>query len=170
MARSSRWRMLWSALGVLGLFLPASVRAQTFPRVRSTDPVIAHALADAAARSSTFRSLVQTIEGTDGIVYVERGHCGHGVHACLMLSVVAGEGFRLLRILVDALEVGTALMSSLGHELQHAVELLAQPGVRTSAAAYLYYAREAPSAKDTFSAFETIAATRIGLQVERELH
>jgi hypothetical protein len=136
------------------------------PRVRSTNPAIAEAIAEGEARSITFRSLVRTIEGTDGIVYVERGRCGHGVPACLSLSVVSGGGFRLLRILVDSARSVASLIATIGHELQHAIELLTEPGVRTMAAAYNYYLREAPTARDSF---ETAAAVRVGIAVAADL-
>jgi hypothetical protein len=163
MARTSRTRMFRSLWCVLVVSCLAAAPA---PRVRSTDPVLAPLLAQAQSGSRTFRDLVRAIETTDGIVYVERGRCGHGVHACLSLQLVAGEGFRLLRIIVEIVDSPLQMMATIGHELQHALEVLMQPGVRTSAAAYLYYAREAATVRD---AFETVAAVHAGLQVEREL-
>jgi hypothetical protein len=169
MARTSRTRMSWSLPAVLVVFVVASAAAPS-PRVRSTDAAISSLLSQAVSRSPTFRGLIRTIESTDGIVYVERGRCGHGVRSCLSLSLVAGEGFRLLRIIVEVVGSPLSLMATIGHELQHAVELLIEPGVRTSAAAYLYYTREAPSAGgDTFKPFETKAAVATGLLIEREL-
>ena len=163
MARTSRTRMYRSLMCVL---VVSCLAAAPSPRVRSTDPAIASLLVQAQDGSRTFRDLVRTIERTDGIVYVERGRCGHGVHACLSLQLVAGEGFRLLRIIVEAMDGPLALMATIGHELQHALELLENPAVRTSAAAYLYYAREAPTVRDSF---ETELAIHTGLRIEREL-
>jgi hypothetical protein len=136
------------------------------PRVRSSNPVIAAAIVEAQARSATFKSLVEIIEKTDGIVYVERGRCGHGVPACLSHSVVSGDGYRLLRILVDSTSDLVALIATIGHELRHAIELLTEPTVRTTAAAYNYYSREFPN---TGRAFETPGAIQTGLQVDREM-
>jgi len=150
--------MCWLAL--LG------VAAAPMPRVRSTNPVIAAAIAEAKSRSETFRSLVRTIEGTDGIVYVEPGRCRHGVPACLSLFVVAGDGYRLLRILVERAGDARSLMALLGHELRHAIELLVEPSVRSMAAAYSYYAREFPTAGGVF---ETPAAIEAGIAVARDL-
>ncbi len=147
------------------LALLNAVAAQS-PHVRSSNPAIVAALVEAQERSATFRSLVEIIEKTDGIVYVERGRCGHGVPACLSHSVISGDGYRLLRILVDGTSDLVALIATIGHELRHAVELLTEPTVRTMAAAYAYYAREFPNSGH---AFETPAAIRTGAQVEREL-
>jgi hypothetical protein len=136
------------------------------PHVRSTNAVIAGAIVEAQSRSSTFRSLVRTIDATDGIVYVERGTCRHGVRACLSLSVVSGGGYRLLRILISHVEDVVSLIATIGHELFHAIEVLREPAIRTAADAYLFYVREAPTAQDHF---ETDAAIRAGLVIGHEL-
>src|SRR6185295_6735080 len=143
-----------------------SVAASPMPRVRSTTPVIATALVEAERRSPTFNALVRTIEGTDGIVYVERGRCRRGVHACLSHSVTSGGGFRFLRILVDSVDDVVELMATIGHELRHAIEILSEPSVRTATAAYNFYSREAPTTRQTF---ETPAAIRAGVAVAEEL-
>jgi hypothetical protein len=151
---------------IICLLALLSAAAPPTPRVRSSNPVIAAAIVDAQGRSATFKSLVEIIEKTDGIVYVERGRCGHGVPACLSHSVVSGDGFRLLRILVDSTSDLVALMATIGHELRHAIELLTEPTVRTTAAAFNYYSREFPN---TGHAFETPAAIRSEADVARDL-
>src|SRR5262245_19741675 len=61
------------------------------PRVRSRSPSIAAIIREGSARSMTFRRLVERVDATDGLVYVDQGRCGHGVRACLLLAmVVAG--------------------------------------------------------------------------------
>ena len=72
------------------------------PRVRSDSPTIATAIHDATERSTTFRSLVETIQATDGLVYVREGRCGRSVRNCLALSIVVSGPFRLLHVLIDA--------------------------------------------------------------------
>jgi hypothetical protein len=102
---------------------------QDMPRVRSENPFIAAAIASAVERSLTFEQLLASIQGTDGLVYVEEGLCGHGVRACLSLSIKMAGPFRLLRIRVDRRGSECALISSIGHELQHAIEVLSDPHV-----------------------------------------
>ena len=143
-----------------------SVAASPMPRVRSTTPAIAAALVEAERRSPTFSALVRTIEGTDGIVYVERGTCRRGVHACLSHSVTSGGGFRFLWVLVDSVDDVVELMATIGHELRHAIEMLSEPSLKTAAAAYNFYSREAPTSR---LAFETAAAIRTGIVVAGEL-
>jgi hypothetical protein len=60
---------------------------QAVQRVRSESPAIAAAIQAAAACSETLRRLIEAIEATDGLVYVEEGKCGHSVRACLALSI-----------------------------------------------------------------------------------
>jgi len=163
-SRSVIWIMAVVVLSGSALTLDAESRVT--PRVRSTNQAISAAIAEGASRSATFRSLVQTIEGTDGIVYVEPGHCGHGVPSCLSLSVVPAGDYRLLRILIDNARSVSSLIATIGHELQHAIELLTEPAVRTMTAAYMYYLREAPTSG---AAFETTAAIRAGAAVATDL-
>jgi len=143
-----------------------SVAASPMPRVRSTTPAIAAAIVEAERLSPTFNALVRTIEETDGIVYVERGRCRTGVHACLSHSVTSGGGFRFLWVLVDSVDDVVELMATIGHELRHAIEMLSEPSLKTAAAAYNFYAREAPTSR---LVFETPAAVRAGIAVAEEL-
>ena len=53
-------------------------------RVRGVSPRMVAVINEAAARSMTFRRLVDQIGRTDGIVYVAEGQCGHPVRACLL--------------------------------------------------------------------------------------
>lgn len=176
MARSWRRRVrrsvTWCVIAVLLGGMTFGVRAEgdrevsAWPRVRSSNLRIASLLTEASSRSSAFRGLVHTIEQTDGIVYVEPGHCLHGVRACLSLSVAGAGEYRILRVLIDLAGDALALMASIAHELRHAIEILTEPAVRSTKAAYWYYAREAATTLDTF---ETQAAIAAGLAVEREL-
>jgi hypothetical protein len=115
---------------------PAAMRATAEPpmiRVRSTgDTAVTTLLHDAFERSATFQQLVETINGTDGLVYVEPGTCGPGFHACLLMSVTLAGPNRVLHIRVDTHQNPLAVKSSMGHELQHAIEALSEPGVRTN--------------------------------------
>jgi hypothetical protein len=113
------------------------------PRVRDTgDPQIAALIAEATARSATFRRLVAVIDDSDGIVYVEQGTCGHGVRACLSHSVVVAGPHRIIRIILSTRRDRVELLGALGHELQHAVEVLGQPRVRSTSAVLFFYQHE----------------------------
>src|SRR6188508_2887004 len=77
------------------------VQAIRTPRVRWENPLIARAIADGLERSTTFRSLSNAIDATDGVVYVLEGKCGQGVRACLHMSIELAGANRLLRVLVN---------------------------------------------------------------------
>jgi len=139
----------------------------TIPRVRSYDPRIVEAIARGIVASPTLRRLVETIDATDGIVYVDDGKCGHVVRACLLPLVQIAGPSRVLRIQVNLRKVqGCELIEVIGHELQHAAELLADPRVRTDIQAYNFFAitRLRPDTRK----FETKAALRIAVVISRE--
>ena len=49
--------------------------------VRALNPALAKLIRQATERSLTFRGLIDSIEASDGIVYVDEGECGRGVRA-----------------------------------------------------------------------------------------
>jgi hypothetical protein len=153
------------ALGVTRAAIAAPVTG-SLQRVRSTNALIRTAIDGALERSRTFRGLIETIGTTDGIVYVEQGVCGQGVRACLVLWVVPAGGYRFLRILVDTRTPVWDLMESIGHELQHAVEVLTRPGLVSPAALYLFFARPGET---QMHPLETAAAVTVGFTVRKEI-
>ena len=136
-----------------------------FMRVRSVGGTLASIVTEATVRSATFRQLAHAISQTDGIVYLEDGDCGHGVRACLATVTTAGAN-RIVRVRVDANTTDWNLMGSIGHELQHAVEVLSSRSVSNTKALYLFYQRNAIR---TGSVFETAAAVRAGNDVRNEV-
>lgn len=151
-----------------------TVRAEDAPvtappppsRVRSSAPAVAAMILEARERSATFRGLVETIEATDGIVYVEQGVCGRGVRACLVGITAAGAN-RLVWLKVDARKIGLELAVSVGHELRHAVEVLVDSDVTNTKTLYSFYIRQ--TQRGMTGAFETDAALDAGSAVRAEL-
>jgi hypothetical protein len=141
-------------------------------RVRSSsDPAVTTLLHDAFQRSTTFRQLVEIINRTDGLVYIDPGKCKPGVYACLLMSVTIAGPYRVLHIRVDTRRDAPAVMGSIGHELQHAIEALSEAAVRTNALLHAFFERlaGAPSATGRLE-FETEAAIRAGNRVRDESH
>src|SRR5262245_23966644 len=68
------------------------------PRVRTGDPDISILIQRATVLSPTFRRLAEAIQATDGIVYVQRGRCGHRVHTCLLFWMTVAGSNRILRV------------------------------------------------------------------------
>jgi hypothetical protein len=135
-------------------------------RVRGVSARVVAMINEAAAQSKTFRGLVDQIGDTNGIVYVAEGQCGHGVQACLLHTITMMGPNRVLRILVDPRKSDCDFMGSIGHELQHAVEVLGNRTVRSASNMTLLYHRPG---KDWTGRFETAAAIQAGLVVRAEL-
>jgi hypothetical protein len=158
----------WFLIAAILLLGAAAVQsAPAMPRVRSHDPRIVDAIARGTAASPTLRRLIDTIDATDGIVYVDDGKCGYIVRACLLPLVQIAGPSRLLRIQVNLREAaGCELIEVIGHELQHATELLADPRIRSDIQAYNFFlgGRLRPEARR----FETKAAEEIAVAVGRE--
>ena len=135
-------------------------------RVRSASPRFMGIIIEAAAQSRTFRGLVDQIGTTDGIVYVAEGPCGHGVHACLLFTITMAGPHRVLWIHVDPNKPDRDLMASIGHELQHAVEVLSNRTIKSGRAMYSLYFEKCHRCG---GAIETYAAVRAGSAVREEL-
>lgn len=128
-------------------------------RVRAESSEIAAAIQDASTRSQTFRGLLATIEKTDGLVYVEVGKCGHSVRTCLSLSVKVAGPNRVLHIEVDSRLKDCELIEGIGHELQHAIEILSDTHVKDGKDAYSLFQRLGPTDSGRF---ETPEALHVG--------
>jgi len=140
----------------------------TASRVRTSSVLIRAAIVLGVERSPTFRQRLAEIESTDGLVYVEAGTCGNNsVAACLVPRLVLAGPSRLLRIFVDLRRAtGCRLVATIGHELQHAVEVLHDPSVRSDEAMYFLFARIGPVSSGPF---ETTAAKETTRRVDREV-
>ena len=158
---------LMGAVCVAAVQAVTSQETVTDRRVGSSDASIVDALARGVERSGTFRRLVETIEATDGVVLVEEGRCRHsGVRACLLLSVTVAGPHRLLRILVDLRKApGCELIEAIGHELQHAVEVLHERRIRSDLQIYRFFDT---LGRAVSGRFETDEAIEAGFAVARE--
>jgi hypothetical protein len=158
--------LLVALMGDLGqaAMVPPAVTA--VPRVCSSHAYIRAMIEEAAQRSMTFRHLVDAIEATNGIVYVEQGTCGHSVRACLAFSITPAAGYRILRVIVDARQRDWDVMASIAHELQHAIEVLTNATLTSVDALYHFYSREGMMMSDSF---ETTAAIKVGNAVANEV-
>ena len=146
----------------------AASQAMGVTSVRSSSPWLVALIEQASERSQTFRGLVETINASDGIVYVEEGPCGHGVRACFVSVTAAGPN-RFLWVRVDTHKADWDLMGDIGHELRHTIEVLSDPTIRSDTKMYLFYALNGPNRSHGAHAFETDAATEAGLAVRSEV-
>lgn len=151
-----------AVVDIAGAETPSSVGS----RVRSSSPAIVAAITTATEQSPTFRGLIAAIDASDGIVYLEEGRCGHGVRACLAAVTPAGAN-RVLRIRVGKYPSALSLMTVIGHEVRHAIEVLSNPDIRSTEAMQQFYLRQ--GSRGPGGAIETQAAIAAGDTVRAEL-
>jgi hypothetical protein len=157
-------------MSVAGVARCPEAASDTLPetgRVRSTKPSISALIQEAVKQSNTFRHLVDAINQTDGIVYIVEGTCGHGVRACLVTVTKAGSK-RMLWVKVEMRQADWDLIGSIGHELRHALEALADRTVVDGASLFMFYVRLGSGSEMRRSRFETIEAIEAGEAVRYE--
>ena len=161
-----------SSAGLAVLVEPVDTPSSpAMPRVRDIgDATVATLIHEARDHSATFRRLLERIDHTDGLVYVERGRCAAGLRGCLLMTVMVSGPHRVLRIHIDVTRNHATVIGALGHELQHAIEVLGERGIRSDALMYVFYSSLAgtPSVRLGKLAFETEAAVEVGDQVQSE--
>lgn len=135
-------------------------------RVRGLDPSAVKLVGEARSGSATIRRLLDRIERSDLIVYVQvvpRFEKPRAVTS--ILSAVPQARFVLISITTLSGRVDRFLL--LGHELQHAVELAEAPHVRDRVAMSAHYERI--GWRDRPNVYETAAALETGHAVRREM-
>lgn len=120
-------------------------------------------------KSATLRQLVQDVEARCGVVFISgmdlalarRKAVGVTVHR---INVVGP--FRYVHVIVDTRPGAAEVIGTIGHELQHVVEIL-EAGVTTSAEISVLFVRI--GVKLGAGVFETTEAAEVGAQVRREV-
>ncbi|MDP1569744.1 MAG: hypothetical protein Q8L86_07050 [Vicinamibacterales bacterium] len=139
------------------------------PRLRPRDAAVARLLHDGLDRSEAMRTLVRRIEASDVIVYIESeprlsGHVVGGI------TWVAQAGpVRYLRVSISPRLRGDAAVATLGHELQHVVEVIDAPHVDSSLAMLTHFREIGHSRSREGHTWDTTAAQAMGQTVRRDL-
>lgn len=140
------------------------------PRIRAQDGRIKELLKIGTARSSTFRALVDRINADDLIVYVSLSPLLKPNLAGKLTWMGKAGGFRYVRAQISTELHPDAMIATLAHELQHAVEVIEDQGVTDQRSLEQLYKRIGrPSTGTVPAGWETEAAQRAGLRVRREL-
>jgi hypothetical protein len=141
------------------------------PRVRPLDPSLTRVVDAGRHRSPTFHALVERLEAGDVVVYLQYGQLPGGVQGRLIfLSAVAG--YRYVMVEVDRQLDTPRLIAIVGHELQHAVEILDQPQIVDHATFARAYERSGFTRRyfpEGGVGFDTAAAVQAGRHVWREI-
>lgn len=143
-------------------------------RVRTGDAALSALLSEAFAYSPTFRQLVTTIERSDGLVYLLEGPCPERTRACLLMQLEQAGPNRMLRIHIPPGKADVDAAGSIAHELQHAVEVLADRRIRTTDDLFALCHMIGPDPPSSWlqsrtrRRFETAAAQKAGEEVREE--
>lgn len=136
-----------------------------FGRVRTLDPVLAELLEQGPAQSTTLARLLDEIERSDLIVYIER----HNRFPRTLIGSfkLAGQssGHRYARIALSTALDRRDTLIALAHELQHAAEVAASDVVDNRGMFELYCRIGDRRA----GGFDTAAARLVTRQVSKEL-
>ena len=132
--------------------------------IRTRDERSRRLIAMAADRSTAFRQLVDRLDRSSLVVYVEFGVCPGRVDACLHF-VTAAAPYAYLRATIGRFDAPEAVLAGLiAHELGHACEL-ADAGVATLKEFKGFYAGHGRLGS---AGYETDAAIAAGVVVERQ--
>jgi hypothetical protein len=156
-------------VGLVGLLTVAGAQAhaQDDTKVRSSSPALAALIRGGVADSPTFRRLVDAVDASDGLVYIEPGRCGvNGARACLAHRIIVAGPSRILHILVDPRTPDRNLSSAIAHELQHALEVLSDSTITNDLAVTRFYLHRGIRVNGVL---ETQEALDIGNAVRDEL-
>jgi hypothetical protein len=138
--------------------------------VRMTDERLHRLVHEGLRTSDTFRRLVERLEQSDVVVYVE---CDGPLSPAGRLTFVSAvAGVRYLHVRVSRIGSRDQQIALVAHELQHAVEIADAPevtDVESLRAAYERIGYVNRGVATPGVAFDSDAAVRTGYQVLREL-
>jgi hypothetical protein len=136
-------------------------------RLRPMDRKAAGLLEAGKFRSATFRRLADSLERSDLIVWVATGHLQRPGQ---LQFIAATPRSRCVRVAVRLPGLENGLVSTLAHELQHAVEIAGASEIRDQASLRRFYERIGEGRPAGVGVeVETAAAQRIGMKVLNEL-
>jgi len=138
----------------------AAAPRQLASRVRTDSPIVRALMHDAFERSDTFRRLVSAINASDGLVYLNVGTCGR-IRACLVHQVTVAGPSRVLNIIVNVRRHDLSLAAAVGHELQHALEVLGDTKIRNEVDIFAFYKLHGLKVKGVIETRAAIAAGEI---------
>ena len=144
-------------------------RTSGSPRVRPYDGRSASLILEGLERSSTLRAIVDRLEQLDVIVYVEMQPALRKKLAGKMTWLTGTASHRYVRISLCPELSQDTLIATLGHELQHALEVAEAPAIVDAASLQAYYEQHGVSSPGQVNGWDSLAARAIGDEVRREL-
>jgi hypothetical protein len=157
-------------LSVVLALATVTAAPSTEVRLRPQDARLEQVLKEGAARSATFKALVDRIEASNVIVYVALNPMMKSSLAGMLTWMTRAGDFRYVRASISTELPFDQMIATVAHELQHAVEVIEDENVIDEKSLIALYQRiglrhsaQAPAR------WETTAAQQTGFQVRREL-
>jgi hypothetical protein len=147
---------------------PADAAPVTMPRVRPADAWAAALVLEGLRRSATLRGLIDQLEASDLIVYLETTPTLVGRVDGMLQWQAATPRNRYVRIGLNPAISGHRAIATLGHELHHAVEIANEPSIVDPASFAAFYTLHGNHVKE-HNAWDTQAARDAGVTIRREL-
>jgi hypothetical protein len=138
------------------------------PRVRPHDARSAALVLEALERSQTIRALVEALESRDVIVYVQVQPMLKERLAGSLTWVTSTGKYRYVRISWNPLLSTATAIATLGHELQHALEVADNPAIVSDTSLADFYRINGISMR-AHNGWDTLAARDRGDAVRREI-
>jgi hypothetical protein len=148
---------------------PASGPATGGARVRPNDQRTAAVFLNGIERSDTFRALVDRLEQRNVIVYLRMDPSLKRKLAGRLTWMAATRNFRYVRVSLNPEIGGDLAVATLGHELQHAVEVAEAPSIVDGESLAAYYQKHGVRVGNQKDDWDSVAARLIGDDVRREL-
>jgi hypothetical protein len=137
--------------------------------VRSTDEGIRVLVEKGVARSATFRRLLDLLDASDVIVYIDRKLTREALDGYLLHHITIAGPMRYLHVKVDIKGSDIRAIGNIAHELQHAVEVAQATDVRDDRSLTLLFERTHFLFGCAGDCFETKAAIDVEDDVIAEL-
>ena len=151
----------------LPTFPPAT--ANGGPRLRPYDSRSAALLVEGLRRSSKLRTLVDQLEKGDVIVYVQMQQSLRGRWAGALTWIAGTQEFRYVRVSLSPALRGSTAIATLGHELQHALEVANEPSIIDAQSLNAFYRQHGFSVSQRENGWDTEAARLAGEEVRQDL-
>jgi hypothetical protein len=148
---------------------PAMLWQNGGPRLRPHDSRVATLLRVGLHRSPTLRALVDRIEESRVIVYLEMQSTIRRHFSGCLTWVTAAEAFRYVRASINPDLNPDQQIAAIAHELQHALEIAEHPQVDSEAAMVALYQQIGDQRRAGSTHWDTAEARAVGKMVRREL-
>ena len=140
--------------------------ARLHTHIRSANSRLCAVIALGVKVSPTLRTIVERIESSDVIAYIDMRLLTTPGVAAQSQFVNAAGGRRYVRVLIDSRFNGTVLLGLLGHELQHVAEIAGEPSIVDHQSVAAFYRRTGfRSPVGGANRFESAAAIAAGRRV-----